>query len=230
MGGEVYRGSMGEHQSRPERDRSQALEVAMRELADWHVVEGFEDRGTMIEVVAEAFNGEGTIEHRRRLALSVVEAAGLKAAVERAKWPAETDCDRLDRAFVALSKAGLLAFQHYWCCDACAAEAIMGDYAQRLEGGELAKPRGFVFYHAEETERATTEGILYLSYGSDLDLEDGASDGREGPALEIAAEAVKALAKAGLSVSWDGEYESQIEVELDWKRRAPPAGWVGWRR
>lgn len=65
-------------------------------------------------------------------------------------WRAETDNDRLDRAFQELNQKGITAKQHYKCCPPCA------EYA-------LANTRGNnVYFHEQDTARARREKKLNL--------------------------------------------------------------------
>ena len=46
-------------------------------------------------------------------------AGGAKAIEDQVSWPEITDCDRLDRAFAALERQGVVARQHFTCCWNC---------------------------------------------------------------------------------------------------------------
>ncbi|HST57349.1 MAG TPA: hypothetical protein VLK84_01600, partial [Longimicrobium sp.] len=43
---------------------------------------------------------------------------------EQAAWPAVTDCDRLDLAFDELERRGIVARQHFSCCQNCGSHEI----------------------------------------------------------------------------------------------------------
>jgi hypothetical protein len=126
---------------------------------------------------------------------------------EQARWPEVTDCDRLDRAFRALEKRGIVARQHFSCCQTCGSREIWGE----MEDVEhLGLPvRGYTFYHVQDTGEAVAGHGLYLCYGSVEEDEDAT----------VGDEVVAALREHGLQVEWDGTSEKRIRVLLDWKRR-----------
>ena len=128
---------------------------------------------------------------------------------EQASWTAPTDCDRLDAAFAALEKSGIVARQNFSCCGSCGAGEIVDEMETVQEAG--ATVRGYVFYHEQDTDGAVERGGLYLNYGS--------AEEEEMPALRIGHEIVAALQQQGLTVVWDGTWEKRIHVDLDWQRR-----------
>lgn len=130
------------------------------------------------------------------------------------RWPAETDCDRLDRAFDRLEAAGVLARQNYQCCSSCAL-AAMGEeigVAAALRGHDAI--RGWVLYHEQDTDAALERGELRLRYWS-VKADDDA-------ARAIGAEVVDALTQCGLAPVWSGSVEDVIVVPIRW-RRFPPS-------
>ncbi|WP_335931860.1 DUF6891 domain-containing protein [Streptomyces sp. PTD5-9] len=136
----------------------------------------------------------------RRLA----ERLWLERVEEQRRWPDVTDADRLERAFASLEERGITAREHFTCCRACGLGEISA------EGREDA--RGFVFFHAQGTERAAAGQGLSLYYGGfDESAETTAAVGRE-----VAA----ALGEAGLTVRWDGSPDQAVELfPLDWRKR-----------
>src|SRR5689334_22117875 len=64
----------------------------------------------------------------RFLADELDRLAGLLSA-EKANWPDETDCDRLDRVEGALRERGILLWQVSPCCDTCTG----GELPQRID-------------------------------------------------------------------------------------------------
>jgi hypothetical protein len=131
---------------------------------------------------------------------------------EMASWPKVTDCDRLDAAFAELQSAGLIAEQNYWCCQSCGYSDARATIKQARKAGG-AVPRGYVFYHEQDTDNALHGGGLFLAYGS--------SEGRDAACRAVAAEVIKALKDHGLEPEWDGKLSSRIFLPLDWKRRTP---------
>lgn len=133
----------------------------------------------------------------------------LKAAAELS-WPAETDCDRLDKVFDDLHEAGICALANagYTMSDGYSdvAEAV----AQAPEG----QYHGYCFYHEQDTERAIAGQGIMLAFG---DLHDDPE--RD---LAVARRIVDALTRAGFQVVWDGTNKTRIHLpSFDWKRRQP---------
>ena len=127
----------------------------------------------------------------------------------QASWPAETDCDRLDRAFAELEQQGIVARQNFSDCGTCGVAEIPDEIKAAEKSGR--KVRGYVFYHMQDTESAAGGHGLYLNYGS-IHSDDSAS-------LKVAGEVVEALKRHRLKTEWNGTIEQRIGVKLDWKRR-----------
>ncbi|NMO14264.1 hypothetical protein HPC49_17660 [Pyxidicoccus fallax] len=130
-----------------------------------------------------------------------------------ANWPEVTDCDRLDRAFAALDKSGVLARQNFTCCNNCGHTQLSDRMYDELERGRTLD--GYVFYHQQDTDRAVAGGGLHLSYHSLTPLPDAV--------IAIGRRVVEALRAQGLVVTWDENPYNAIELpSFDWKRRGPP--------
>jgi hypothetical protein len=138
------------------------------------------------------------------------EALAAQAADE-AGWPQTTDCDRLDAAFAALERGGIVMRQHFTCCGTCGSAEIWDEVKTFEAGGRRAY--GYGFYHQQDTERAVEGGGIYLNYGA---CEEG-----EEPAIATARAIVAELERHGLATDWDGSCDRRIGVSLDWKRRRP---------
>lgn len=130
-----------------------------------------------------------------------------KAAAEKS-WPAETDNDRLDKAFVSLDVSGICAVQNagYTISDGYSdvSEAVVGRGPERYHS--------YVFYHGQDLERAIEGHGLMLAFG---DLNDD-------PVKSVAVgKLVCAMLKsAGFTTEWDGTADTRINVpKFDWKRR-----------
>ncbi|MER7988396.1 hypothetical protein ABTY53_22825 [Streptomyces noursei] len=125
---------------------------------------------------------------------------------EQAQWPAETDPDRVARAFGALASQGLTALVNVTCCSGCALSEVAGE---RAEGD-----RGFAFFHHQDTAAAADGHGLSIRYGGYPD--SGADSAAIGRAVTAA------LADVGLPVVWDGDPTKVIEVTpLRWHKRLP---------
>ena len=131
-----------------------------------------------------------------------------KKAAAEASWPARTDCDRLDDAFAELNAAGIIALHNAGYTMSDGHEDVGEELHRRGRNGI----RGYCFYHGQDLERAVAGEGLTLAFG-DLDAEDDQK-------VVIGREVKQALERAGLSVKWNGDPGTRIEVcKLDWKRR-----------
>ena len=133
-----------------------------------------------------------------------------KAAAE-ATWPATTDCDRLDAAFAALERRGIIALQNagYTMSDG------MTEVTEALHArGGQAGVRGYCFYHGQDLERAVAgEGIM-LAFGS---LDDDPTNKRA-----VGRMIQETMEGSGFMMQWNGDPEQRLNLpSLDWKRRGP---------
>jgi hypothetical protein len=181
----------------------------LRSFIAYQMREGFDSAHEIIENAAHY----ASEQHGRDDLQPTIKqiAAELMAAhrAEEADWEGPTDCDRLDEAFSALNRRGIVARQNFSCCNNCGFEEIWDE----VEKAEKADPvEGYVFYHFQCIERAIESGELPMAYGSVEEDEE---------ALRRVATAVVAeLRGAGLSASWEGTAEHPILVkDIVWRRR-----------
>lgn len=178
------------------------------------VAKGYDSDAEVLELVTESLAGEhgerpGLADRVARLAQPVFEAR----AAEEQSWPVPTDCDRLDRAFERLERAGIVARQNFTCCQTCG-HAEIWDEVARARG----PVKGYTFFHMQDTDRAAEGGGLYFAYGAVLP-EGSPEENRERASAQIAAEVVAALQAEGLSAAWSGDPGRRIELPLEWQKR-----------
>ena len=155
--------------------------------------------------------GEGhDAEDFRNQAKRLLRAAIAAQRAEEKRWPAVTDCDRLDAALVALEKAGLFT-RLTFCYHPSGIAEIRPQLTQECWG--IRKVRGYAHCHIYETDPLFFNGTLYFDYGS-IPRSRKASIG-------VGHEIVSALQAQGLEVTWGGNVRKRIAVTLDWKRRLP---------
>jgi hypothetical protein len=178
--------------------------------------EGYETDAAIVESVIECLvesrGRGGDVPGRvRRLAAEVFDA---RSAVERT-WPVPTACDRLDRAFASLERAGIVARQHFSCCGTCGAAEI----SDEIEAARARRPvRGYTFFHVQDTESAVAGDGLHLAYGAAS--ADGITEEQwNRAAIAVGHEVVAALRAEGLDASWSGDLDERIHVPLEWRRR-----------
>jgi hypothetical protein len=115
---------------------------------------------------------------------------------------------RLNRAFAALRRQGLIARQNYLCCSSCAGYSITEDAVKRVGKGK--KVNGCVFYHRQDTERFLEGNTLFLAYG-ELDSTELGTIGL--PTAQVGALVMAALEAEGLEPHWDGDPNARIELD-----------------
>jgi hypothetical protein len=145
---------------------------------------------------------------------AAVDAAWAARLAEQRDWPARTDADRLDDAFAALERTGVVARASFTCCTTCGFAEI-GDEVPADQHRD-----GFVFFHSQDAEGLDEPGTpLALAFG-------GFSTGDAAARTEadrVVGERVRAaLLEHGLPVEWDGDPAGRIVVRApDWRRRLP---------
>lgn len=179
----------------------------LRERLHADVAAGFDDEDAILIGVGDYFEGEIDPEFVRREAPRILREELAEHARAAAGWPAVTDCDRLDAAFVALEAEGVIARQNFTCCMTCGSTEIWDEIRMAEEAGLPA--RGYTFYHVQDTESAVEGHGVYLAYGAC----------EKGQAAAIARRVVSQLEAHGLAPEWDGSVAQRIGLPLDWKRR-----------
>ena len=184
------------------------LEREVHETVVRRVIEGFESRDEIIAGVVDELAQEYDAVALRT---AVVRLADLELAAQRERerlWTEPTDCDRLDQAFAALEKNGIIARQNYSDCQTCGVAQISEEMAKLHQAGKPV--RGYVFYHEQDTEGAA-DGGLYLSYG--------AENGEGQDSVAVGRDIVRELDHHRLKTVWNGDLSERINVQLDWRRR-----------
>lgn len=173
------------------------------------VAAGFYAPDEILRGAVEMYADELPADIVDRHARQCLEASLGAHAAEQAAWPEVTDFDRLDVAFAALERDGIVMRHNFTCCGTCGSAEIWDEISGFEQAGSRAY--GYGFYHMQDTEAAVDGYGLYLNYGA---CEDGAE-----PAIATGRAIVEALAQQGLQTDWDESWEKRIGVSLDWKRR-----------
>lgn len=205
------------HYDLPEIDHSAmgAFSDSIQELTNRLVCRGFTTRAEIKEAVlrcAEAYTRDDLAPVDLQPLVDVcVERSIDEHMTAQARWPEATDCDRVDAAFESLQKEGIITRQNFSCCLSCGHKEM--EYEMDLFRSVSGKPpKGYAFYHLQDTEYAAEGNGLYISFGS--------SRGSEHDNSEIAQQVVRSLASAGLQSQWDGNPKKRIQIHnFDWKRR-----------
>lgn len=175
---------------------------------------GYRTVDEIVRIVLDAAGDEGTPSTPEEL------EAFTRAKVEerRQELPPERSSSyaRLRRAFDELSMRGLLVRENYWCCDTCARDAINEEIDEAFDRGE--EPRGYVLFHAQDTELVANSGQLLLRYGG-VTLDSQAEAAAE--AKQIGDEIAAALHRARFDIAWSGSPDDVIRLSIDWDKRPP---------
>jgi len=187
------------------------LEKEIEETVARRIREGFDGFEGVIERCVEYLSDEHEGADLEPLVRTAAVAEWARVREEQASWPVPTDCDRLDRAFAALERSGIVARHNFTCCQTCGHAEIFDEIAGVQNPSGVW---GYTFYHMQDTEHAAEGYGLCFAYGA---REEGEA------ALQKVGHAVaEALRREGLKVAWDGSVKKRIEVkEFVWRRRLP---------
>jgi hypothetical protein len=171
---------------------------------------GFSTRDDLMTIVSEEMHAPG------ELSAAEVGAAiddELRAhAEDQATWPAVTDCDRLAGAFAALATRGIIALENAGMTQSDGHDDFREAHANAADPSSIV---GYCFFHGQDLRRAVRGGGLYLAFGP-VDPKDEATKGRE-----VGRIVQEELARAGLTVAWDGTFAQRIHLpHFVWRRRA----------
>jgi hypothetical protein len=132
-------------------------------------------------------------------------------AEDQATWPAVTDCDRLAVAFAALAARGIVALENAGMTQSDGHDDFRAAHANAADPATVV---GYCFFHGQDLQRAVRGGGLYLAFGP-VDPRDEATKGRE-----VGRIVQEELARAGLTVAWDGTFAQRIHLpHFVWRRR-----------
>lgn len=170
---------------------------------------GFYDKERLIDIICEEMYEPGELEPNE--VSSIIDAETEKLAKEKKGWPAVTDCDRLDAAFNALAKRGVISLHNAGYTQSDGHDDFREAYAQHRNKGSIV---GYCFYHGQDVERAVRGGELYLAFGPvDPDREE-----IEGP--KVGKIVCEELERAGLKVDWDGTFAKRMSLpKFVWQKR-----------
>lgn len=174
-----------------------------------HVAEGFSTRNDIVGRFTEDPDEEEYGEVDDALVEKLVDQAVRAHHAKQAKWTTPTDCDKLDAAFKALERNGVVARQNFTCCSNCGEAEIGGEMAEVKGRGR--KVIGYAFYHMQDTQSAVDGGSIYIKYGASEITDDNTR--------MIGRKIAAALTAAGLKPDWDDDPNTAIRVKLKWRKR-----------
>ncbi|WP_117215189.1 DUF6891 domain-containing protein [Allorhizocola rhizosphaerae] len=176
----------------------------LREYVRLQVAIGYDDGHVIAEDTIESFEDEYSGEDLPGTVAALVEQEWMTHLLSQPPHTQITDCDRLDAAFADLEDAGVVARQHFACCQSCGNAEISAEIA------DTPGAHGYVYFHMQDTESAADGGSLYLCYGS---------AGPDVDPVAVGHQVVETLRRHGLRTAWNGEHSQRIAVNLRWQRR-----------
>ncbi len=192
--------------------QSKKLGPEQRREIDLFVRGGFYSKRELVQIFCEGMYEPGELPKKEVTA--EIDKAFTKLLAAQKRWPAITDCDRLDRVFDVLNAQGIIALQNAGYTQSDGYDDVREEYAKRKK----QQPIGYCFYHGQDLERAVAGVGLYLAFGP----MDAKKEQTEGP--RVGKLIVAALRDEGFEVKWDGSFAQRIFVtNLDWKKRVAAA-------
>lgn len=186
-----------------------ALDPALVDEAERFVRGGFWEPWRIVTMLCEETHRPGEVEPW--VALAAVGTAVAAVREEQLRWPSETDCDRLDRAFATLRDRGFVALQNAGNTQSDGYDDVREALARAPQGNA-----GYCFYHQQDLEGAIAGRGLHLAFGPI----DPRQEQTHGP--EVGRQIVAVLHANGLQTRWNGTFEQRIAVTpFDWKKRGP---------
>jgi hypothetical protein len=170
---------------------------------------GFYDKSRLMVIFLEEMYAPGELDSAPVSA--AIDAETKKWTDEKKQWPAVTDCDRLDKAFAAINKRGVIAIQNAGNTQSDGYDDFRDAYDRHPKKSSVI---GYCFYHGQDLERAVRGGGLFLAFGPT----DPSFEETQGPLIgEIVREE---LERVGLTVEWDGTFANRMHLPcFDWQKR-----------
>jgi hypothetical protein len=170
---------------------------------------GFYDKDRLMEIVCEELYEPGELDADEVSA--AIDAQHTEWLSEKKGWPARTDCDRLDDAFAALEKRGIIAMQNAGYTQSDGYDDFREAYESHPRKSAIV---GYCFYHEQDLEHALHGDGLFFAFGP----VDPKAEETKGP--EIGNIVREELERVGFTVDWDGTFAKRLSVpKFVWQRR-----------
>ncbi|WP_144980106.1 DUF6891 domain-containing protein [Gimesia aquarii] len=185
------------------------LDSEVIEEMSWYVRSGFYDKQDLTRIFCEEMYAPGDLDEA--LVSTAIDSELAKWEEEKKSWPTVTDCDRLDSAFTALNKRGIISLQNAGNTQTDGFE-IFQVYLE--EHPQPATVMGYCFYHKQDLERVVAGHDLYLSFGP-IDPKEEKTKG-----IKVGQVVFEELERVGFKVEWDGTFNERLKVVgLVWQKR-----------
>jgi hypothetical protein len=178
-----------------------------------HVWSGHYDADEVFDIIDEdVFEADGENDTWLR---GAIRAEFRKKRTAERRWPAVTDCDRLDAVFDALRERDILTHHRCGLTIQDGLDVVDGEYKE--EGGKKSGLVGYCFYHLQDMEAAMWGDVgLLLAFGS-------FSRSRK-HGIEVGRIVREEFERAGFPVEWDGTIQTRLLLKgFRWRRRSPDA-------
>ncbi|WP_136656379.1 hypothetical protein [Nitratireductor sp. XY-223] len=170
---------------------------------------GFSDRDEIVGLIGKYIEGEDYADQVSPAELADREIAALLE--EQKSWPEVTDFDRLEQVFQELYEKGVLPRHDFTCCAQCGSAEMVDEIEDEAAKGKA--PKGYVFYHQQDTTSALEgDGLLFFFGATDMDAS-------ESDYVAVGQILASALREEGFEVTWDNTSGARVEINMDWKRR-----------
>jgi hypothetical protein len=202
----------------------QSLHTAVRgnlRLAKWDHETILEDcREIHIQAACPDEEREGFVQ----FVIDELDRETERLVADQVDWPAETDCDRLDRVEQALLDRNIILWQASPCCDSC----TMSELSDRVALLEEERPglgdrcRGYAFFIDQDLPEEladATQLTVYLSYGWIIREDKVPPAVYRKHAIGIAQEVCQCLKDEAFKPAWNGDLNEKITLALNWQRR-----------
>ena len=184
------------------------LDTEVMDLITLWVRKGFYDKHKLRTIVCDD-QYEGKLDPAEVAAAIDLATATLES--EQSSWPAVTDCDRLDAAFDALNRRGVIAQQNSGYFQSDGYDDFEDAYKLHPNKSSVI---GYCYYGEQDLERAMEGGGLSFYFGP-ANPKDEDTIG-----LEIGKIVREELERAGLQVKWSGLFAERINIpSMVWQKR-----------
>jgi hypothetical protein len=181
---------------------------------------GFHPDASVAGMITDSYlpTAELNDEDRSWVELETQSVCADKHAAEDG-WPAQTEYDLLESAFVQLRKDKFIAVHNAGTSLGASQQDVQSLW--RAAGGFNSGIRGCCFYLVEDVTQAIATGRLTIAFSGAMIPE---SNKREANSRLAARRVLEALRAVKLLPEWSGELSARIQLPLgQWRKRAPLA-------
>ena len=188
---------------------STMLKAKMKKEIASMVRSGFYEREHLIQMFTEEMYAPGELDAGD--VESAIDSQLAKYEKEKSSYPQTTDCDRLDVAFKGMNDRGVIAMQNAGYTQSDGFDDVGESYNAHPDKSSIL---GYCFYHGQDLERAISGDGLNFAFGP-VNPADEQTVG-----IDVGKIVREELEKAGLSVDWDGTFETRLSVpKINWQKR-----------